>query len=954
MMNNQSVIPIYDVHKRHLYGQLSPVQSTCLNNLNHPVAKHHYYRDVANTSLIANLPTNYVQNGYHCLECTSSISDSICHLHTPSNSHLNSRCSSSFSDSLCNLYVTDTLNSWRSPQEPTCQNKFILQNKVYFNKQLSQSPSTLYLSSYSGLSTNSMCYLSESNDQEYVIGGTPNMNNNNNDTVLFLPGTTIGPVINLSSFQLTPAMIALLSKGLNFCPTPGQPERYELRRDLDKFHVSLRRKHFFEKRTLSALDTTSTLTYMSDDSSDTEEEPFDNRHFRKPSSWSPQGPIQLESLVTFNEAFLNEYTFPAPSQSNLNYKERQALAELKRAKNIVIKPADKGSAVVIQNTDDYINEGLRQLSDPKFYVETKDDLTHLHNELISNLITYLLDSGEISPKCGTYLTNTSPRTPQLYLLPKIHKNKVPVPGRPIVSANNSPTERISQLADFFLQPLVQGTRSFVKDTTHFINKIEALPPLHEGCLLCTIDVCSLYTNIPNAEGISACRTMLDLHRDPNSRPSNAAITNLLEHVLYMNNFDFADKHYLQVGGTAMGTKVAPSLANLFMSDFEQRWVYSYPTKPLVWLRYIDDIFLIWNNGHDSFQEFMTHLNSCHHSIKFTVETSTSQVNFLDTTVKIDSNGKLYTDLYCKPTDSHNYLLYDSAHPGHLKSSLPYSQLLRIRRICSKLSDFDRNAIMIGHHFLRRNYPEDLVIEAILKIRRKDRESLLAPRPIANSETTFEDLFLVSTYNPDCSPLKEIVQKTWQTLGRTNNTETLYSKNIIFGNRRNKNLRDTLVHAKISAPTDNSLLTKRSKDRRCIARACRYCPRLDHSGQITSTPTGINYSTMKKTTCNSNNLIYCISCKKCSKQYVGQTKNAIKERFKCHFYSITHPESSETSIGRHFSANHHQGINDVLIHVLEFIQSPPESPASQRIRDETERKWIHRLASIAPLGLNSAD
>ena len=778
--------------------------------------------------------------------------------------------------------------------------------------------------------------------------------NNNNDT-LFLPGATlVGPVINLSSFQLTPAMISLLSKGLNFCPTPGEPDRYELRRDLDKFHVSLRRKLFFDKRNFSALDTSSSFTFLPDSQSDREEGPFDHRRFSNPSSWSPQGPFQLEAFSTFNEAFLNEYKFPTPSHHNLSYNERKALAELKQAKNIIIKPADKGSAVVIQNLDDYVNEGLRHLSDPDFYRETQDDLTFLHNEITSHLINHLHQSGEISDKCCKFLLNTSPRTPQLYLLPKIHKNKSPVPGRPIVSANNSPTERISQLADFFLQPLVQNTQSYVRDTTDFINKIEATPPLPEDCLLCTIDVCSLYTNIPNDEGINACRLLLNTHRQTSSCPSNAAVIQSLEHVLYMNNFDFNGKHYLQVGGTAMGTKVAPSLANIFMANFEDQWVYSYPIKPLTWLRYIDDIFMIWTHGHEALSEFMDHLNSCHKTIKFTSEQSPSSVNFLDTTVKIDSDRKLYTDLFCKPTDSHNYLLFESAHPKHLKNSLPYSQLLRIRRICSKMSDFDKNAILIGDHFIRRQYPEDLIIEAIIKTRRMDRGQLLCPPPKTTS-AKIDDLFLISTFNPDCSPLKDIVQKTWPTLGRTHTTESVYNRKTIFGHRRNESLKDILVHAKIpsSTPSDNTVAT-RSLNRRCIAKKCRYCPRLDRSGQVTCQQSGNSYSTKTHTTCNSNNLIYCIICKTCAIKYVGQTKNAIKERFKCHFYSIAHPATSDTTIGRHFSAKNHHGIDDVQIFVLEFIRAPNESPASQRIRDEAEKKWIHRLASIAPLGLNSAD
>ena len=91
-----------------------------------------------------------------------------------------------------------------------------------------------------------------------------------------------------------------------------------------------------------------------------EDEPFDHFQFQKPSTWNPNGPIHLESFVIVNEQMLNDYTFPVISQHNLCYKERHVLAELKKAHEITIKPADKGSAVVIQNLNDYITEGLRR------------------------------------------------------------------------------------------------------------------------------------------------------------------------------------------------------------------------------------------------------------------------------------------------------------------------------------------------------------------------------------------------------------------------------------------------------------------------------------------------------------------------------------------------------------------------------------------------------------------
>ena len=94
-------------------------------------------------------------------------------------------------------------------------------------------------------------------------------------------------------------------------------------------------------------------------------------------------------------------------------------------------------------------------------------------------------------------TRLNPKPGQFYILPKIHKQGNP--GRPTVSSNSHPTERISQFVDYHLKPLVQTTQSFIKDTTHFLNKLEQLGQLPQNALLVTLDVSSLYTNIPHNE-----------------------------------------------------------------------------------------------------------------------------------------------------------------------------------------------------------------------------------------------------------------------------------------------------------------------------------------------------------------------------------------------------------------------------------------------------------------------
>ena len=87
--------------------------------------------------------------------------------------------------------------------------------------------------------------------------------------------------------------------------------------------------------------------------------------------------------------------------------------------------------------------------------------------------------------------------------------------------------------------------------------------------------------------------------------------------------------------------------------------------------FIDDIFLIWKGDKDSLIDFLDCLNNVVPSIKFTHEISTDSVNFLDTTVLKDGQGYINTDVYQKPTDTHPYLHWTSAHPPHLKRSIPY-------------------------------------------------------------------------------------------------------------------------------------------------------------------------------------------------------------------------------------------------------------------------------------------
>ena len=351
------------------------------------------------------------------------------------------------------------------------------------------------------------------------------------------------------------------------------------------------------------------------------------------------------------------------------------------------------------NTTDYILRSEKLLSDTKFYQKLDHDPTRTHNLEVTIILDEMLARDEIDITCYDYLYNQNPSTPRFYTLPKIHKGKNPPPGRPIVPANNSPTEKISSFVDFFLNPTIPYLDSYVKDTAHFLQQIKNIASLPTNTLFVTLDVTSLYTNIPNKEGLRAAAKTLAKYRPVALHPSNQSLIRLLEFSINQNNFEFNGQHCLQISGTAMGTNTAPSHANNYMGDFENTHVHTYPNKPRLWLRFIDDIFMIWTKGKPSLEAFIEHLNSCHNTIKFTAEISTNTLDFLDTTVYLNTDGSLDVDLYSKPTDSHNYLLDTSAHTSNCKSSLPYSQFLRIHRICSSLDNFEKHSKILAQHFL---------------------------------------------------------------------------------------------------------------------------------------------------------------------------------------------------------------------------------------------------------------
>ena len=137
-------------------------------------------------------------------------------------------------------------------------------------------------------------------------------------------------------------------------------------------------------------------------------------------------------------------------------------------------------------------------------------------------------------------------------------------------------------------------------------------------------------------------------------------------------------------------------------------------KPIVWLRYIDDIFFIWNESEAKLDEFSENLNNFHPYLKFTSEKSKKSVNFLDVKVSlIDQN--LSTDFFCKPFNCHQFLDFNSAHPIHVKKSIVFSRGLRIKRLCSSNVAFENYLESLKGWFQNRRYSKTLVDNQLKRV-----------------------------------------------------------------------------------------------------------------------------------------------------------------------------------------------------------------------------------------------
>ena len=580
---------------------------------------------------------------------------------------------------------------------------------------------------------------------------------------------------NLSNIQLTTDQINLLSKGLKFIPTPVTIEnsiRHQLMRDFDHFARRMRLRYMYHGE-------------------NNEPHPF---HVK--SNWNPpvQPSVTLESYLEEVKLQLAEIEIAKP-KNNLPFNEIKAIKELKNNPEVNIKKADKGSTTVIMNKQDKIAEGQIQLNDEENYRPLATPMVEQTYTRVEQLIRELHQSRHIDTMTKKWLSQTAnpPRIPEFYTLTKIHK--VHPVGRPIISGCEGPTERISSFVDSLLQPIAKLQDSYLKDTTDFINFIEnTIVP--ENIILVSMDVTSLYTNIPQEEGITTvCNAYERFHNNRPPIPTHFLI-DMLRLILKENSFQFNGRNYLQIHGTAMGTKMAVSFANLFMAAVEREILNASRKKPLVWKRYIDDVFSLWNISIEEIEGFIEQANRHHPTIKFTAEISDKETIFLDTCVykgdRFRATSILDVRTHYKPTETFQYTHFSSCHPPGVRKGFIKGEALRLLRTNSSKNSFEDNIRAFRSRLHVRGYPDNLVNKVLSEVKFEERKPALLQKIRAHKRI----LPFVTQYHPAVTNLKNVLMSKWHLIQNHPSLSEIYRDPPIISYKRGKSLKDILVRSKL--------------------------------------------------------------------------------------------------------------------------------------------------------------
>ena len=202
-------------------------------------------------------------------------------------------------------------------------------------------------------------------------------------------------------------------------------------------------------------------------------------------------------------------------------------------------------------------------------------------------------------------------------------------------------------------------------------------------------------------------------------------------------------------------------------------------------RYIDDVVGIACCSHVELEDYIAFVSNFHPALQFTHTISETELPFLYINLRI-SGDRIRTSIHYKATDTHSFLHYDSSHPRHCKESLPYSQLLRLRRICSDQADFLDKAQEMASFFERRGYSAQTLKHDLEKMKNLSQSDALSKGN--STDDKMSRIPLVLTYHPLNTRVQRILLDNFKVIADDPATSLIFSLPPMVAFRRDDNFR----------------------------------------------------------------------------------------------------------------------------------------------------------------------
>ncbi|CAF1366802.1 unnamed protein product [Adineta steineri] len=540
---------------------------------------------------------------------------------------------------------------------------------------------------------------------------------------------------------------------------------------------------------------------------------------------NPGRPVQefLNELDLILQNYHDIHTNPRLSISKKRNYHRivKRLKHKFRLLNVILRKTDKSKVFHLGTLEHYQERSDEYMNRTQAYqcLGTNDPLP----DLIQLTNKYLLDlrlAKGITQKHYEELCIQVDETElaHLYYLPKAHKPKTPL--RPIISGLKHPTLKISKLLDKILRPLFDkmAANTTVSNGFELLKKIQqwSLINMKQETVLCTIDVTDLYTMIPQVEGILSLKQMLDYLNLKQVNYLNLKQVNFLKaeviiqlasFVMNNNYFKYNDQYYHQIRGGAMGSPITLTIANCYMFFYERSIFKQINNSFGLYVRYIDDIFIIINWPSRHFIKQVDRWNTIDVNIKLSANINL-YADFLDLHME-NKDGILLTSVFHKPSYEPYYLPFHSIHPLHMKQNIPFTMLLRGIRYCSIFQAYLQERDHLRMALLLNQYPIKFIDQQFNRL--LEKFNILQPLTSNNYDTIRlqiinspikvkepinygRSMFVHFTY---CSSMKSFPQKFHQLWNKYFSESPINDITPMLGTRNADNLQQRLVQTRDS-------------------------------------------------------------------------------------------------------------------------------------------------------------